>query len=157
MAAGFSASLQGLDDLLTDLHALAQEVIPNEVLEPQLSVDLELPLEQINIELLSQIDLLKPYGIGNPEPMFVSRNVGVAGSSSIGKDGSHLSLKLFGGKTYHKGILFDAKNLGISGFNFGVKVDIAYTASLKTYNDQIYPELVIKDIKPAGDAEKSRQ
>ena len=154
MAAGFSASLQDLDDLLADLHALAQEIIPDEILEPRLSVDLELPLEQINVDLLSQLDLLKPYGIGNPEPVFVSRNVGVAGSNLVGKDDSHMSLKLFDGKTYHKGIFFDARNFGISGFNFGDKVDIAYTASLKSYNDQVYPELVIKDIKSAGDAEK---
>lgn len=157
MAAGFSSSLQGLDDLLADLHALAQEIIPDEVLEPQLSVDLELPLEQISVDSLSQIDLLKPYGIGNPEPVFVSRDVGVAGSNFVGKDGSHLSLKLFDGKTYHKGILFDAKNLGIFGFNFGDKIDIAYTASLKTYNGHVYPELIIKDVKSAGDAEKRRQ
>ncbi len=147
MAAGFSVGLQGLDDLLAGLRALAHEVIPDEVLEPQLSIDLEIPLEQINADLLRQIDLLKPYGIGNPEPVFVSRNVGVAGSDFVGKYTSHLSLKLFDGKTYHKAILFDAKNLGIPGFNLGDKIDIAYTASLKPYNGQLYSELVIKDIE----------
>ena len=116
MAAGFSVKQENLNQLIADLQTHARETILDDLLIPQLAVDLELPLGQINIDLLTQVDQLKPYGIGNPEPVFVSRNVGVAGSNFVGKEGSHLSLKLFDGINYYRGIMFDAKNLGILGF-----------------------------------------
>lgn len=145
MAAGFSVKKVDLTKLTEDLYNYAQETISDDVLVPQLTVDLELPIAQISSDLLKQVDQLKPYGIGNPEPLFLSRKVGVAGCDFVGKEGSHLSLKLFDGQTTYKAVMFDAKNLGISGFNLGDKLDIVYTASLKDYNGKTYTDLVIKD------------
>lgn len=150
MAAGFSVRQQELEDLLCSMDALANEAISDEALEPRIVVDLDLPLSWVNAELMKGIDCLKPYGVGNPEPIFVSRDVGVVGSDFVGKDGLHLSLKLFDGEKYRKAIIFDAKNLGISSFNFGDKVDIAYTASLKTIDGENCVELIVRDIKPAA-------
>lgn len=147
MAAGFSVRQHELENLIADLNALANELISEDILEPRLVVDLELPISLISVDLLKHIERLKPYGMGNPEPVFVSRNISVVGSDFVGKDASHLSLRLFDGKRYYKAIFFDAKNLGISGFNFGDNIDIAYTASLKTYNGEDRVELIIKDIK----------
>lgn len=152
MAAGFSVKQENLNQLIADLKTYARETILDDLLIPQLAVDLELPLSLVSVDLLTQIDQLKPYGIGNPEPVFVSRNVGVAGSNFVGKDGFHLSLKLFDGTNYYKGIMFDAKNLGISGFNFGDRIDVAYIASLKSYNGETLVDLVIKDVLPLPQA-----
>lgn len=147
MAAGFSVKKDDLEGLTADLFNYAQETVPADVLVPQLIVDLELPLVQVTVDLLSRIDQLKPYGIGNPEPLFLSRGVGVAACNFVGKEGSHLSLKLFDGKSTYKAVMFDAKNLEITGFNLGDKIDIVYTASLKDYNGKTYTELVIKDFE----------
>jgi single-stranded-DNA-specific exonuclease len=145
MAAGFSVKKENLEQFIADFKQYAQETVSAELLVQQLNIDLEIPLSLISVDLLQEIDQLRPYGIGNPEPLFISRGVGVAGSDFVGKDGSHLSLKLFDGQTIFKAIIFDAKNLGVTGFALGAKLDIVYTASLKVVNGTKYLDLVIKD------------
>ena len=149
MAAGFSLKKENLAKFTTDLLKYAQENIAQDLLVPQLTVDLEIPLLLITASLLKEVDQLKPYGIGNPEPLFLSRNVGVAGSSLVGKDGSHLSLKLFDGQNTYKAILFDAKNLGVLSFDLGTRIDIVYSASLKDFHGTPSLDLVIKDFAPS--------
>lgn len=145
MAAGFSLKRVDLDQFTQDLVKYAQETIPQDLLVPTLNVDLELPLVFVTTELLNQIDQLKPYGIGNPEPLFLSRGIGVAGSNLVGKNSSHLSLRLFDGQNTYKAIMFDAVNLGVMGFELGAKLDIVYSASFKEFNGKTSVDLVIKD------------
>lgn len=145
MAAGFSLKKENLAQFTTDLISYTQETILPDLLVPQLNVDLEIPLSLITADLLKEVDQLKPCGIGNPEPLFLSRNVGVAGSSLVGKDGSHLSLKLFDGQNTYKAILFDAKNLGVLSFDLGTKIDLVYTASLKDFHGALSLDIIIKD------------
>jgi len=147
MAAGFSLKKENLEQFTTDFIKYAQETISQDLLVPQLNIDLEIPLSLINADLLKEIDQLKPYGVGNPEPLFLSRHVSVAGSDFVGKDGSHLSLKLFDGQNTFKAILFDARNLGVLGFDLGTKIDIVYTASQKEFNGKTSVDLIIKDFK----------
>jgi single-stranded-DNA-specific exonuclease len=148
MAAGFSLKKENLEQFTADFIKYAQETISSDLLIPQLSIDVELPLSVVDADLLKKVDQLKPYGIGNPEPVFLSRDVGVAGSDFVGRDGAHLSLKLFDGQNTYKAILFDAKNLGVTGFDLGTKLDIVYTAAMKEFNGKTSLNLVIKDWDP---------
>ncbi|MFA5776660.1 MAG: single-stranded-DNA-specific exonuclease RecJ [Patescibacteria group bacterium] len=145
MAAGFSIKKENLEQFTTDFIKYTQEAISEELLVPQLNIDLEIPLSLINANLFKEINKLKPYGIGNPEPLFLSRNVGVASSDFVGKGDSHLSLKLFDRQNMYKAILFDAKNLGVLGFDLGTKIDIVYTASSKEFNGKPSLDIIIKD------------
>jgi len=145
MAAGFSLKKESLEQFTSDFIKHAQEVISPDFLVPQLFVDLEIPLSLINVDLLKEVDRTKPYGIGNPEPLFLSRNIGVAGSNFVGKDSSHLSLRLFDGQNTYKAILFDARNLGVLGFDLGTKLDVVYTAALKEFNGKTSVDLIVKD------------
>ena len=145
MAAGFSIKKENLEQFTTDFIKYTQEAISEELLVPQLNIDLEIPLSLINANLFKEIAQLKPYGIGNPEPLFLSRNVGVASSDFVGKGDSHLSLKLFDRQNMYKAILFDAKNLGVLGFDLGTKIDIVYTASSKEFNGKPSLDIIIKD------------
>jgi single-stranded-DNA-specific exonuclease len=145
MAAGFSLHKDKLDQFMAEFVAYTQEVIPAELLVPQLTVDLAIPLAVVTEQFVQEVDQLRPYGVGNPEPLFVSRAVGVAGANYVGKDGAHLSVKLFDGSTTYKSIMFDAKNLGVPALTWGSKIDLVYSASLKDYNGKTSVDLIIKD------------
>lgn len=148
MAAGFSLKKENLERFTVDFIKYTQETISPDLLVPQLNIDLEIPLSLVNADLLKEVDQLKPYGIGNPEPLFLSRNVGIAGSDLVGKEGAHLSLKLFDDQNTYKAIIFDAKNLGVLGFDLGTKIDLVYTASQKEFNGKPSLDIVIKDFAP---------
>jgi len=145
MAAGFSLKKENLEQFTADFIKFTQETVSPDLLIPVLNIDLELPLSVVDADLLKEVDQLKPYGIANPEPLFLSRDVGVAGSDFVGRDGAHLSLKLFDGQSTYKAILFDAKNLGFLGFDLGTKLDIVYAAAIKEFNGRVSLDLVIKD------------
>jgi single-stranded-DNA-specific exonuclease len=49
-----------------------------------LIVDQELKIAEISERLIDEIESLAPFGAGNPEPVFMSRNVRVASSKIVG-------------------------------------------------------------------------
>lgn len=55
-------------------------------------VDLGLMLEQVNWDTYRQIEQLGPFGVGNPKPEFVLRDVTPTAISNFGKEQNHLKI-----------------------------------------------------------------
>jgi single-stranded-DNA-specific exonuclease len=55
-------------------------------------IDAELSLDEINIELWNEIDKLSPFGIGNPAPVFILKNVTPTNVRIFGKGNEHIEL-----------------------------------------------------------------
>lgn len=83
-AAGFDALPANLEPLRLALNALAEETLPDELLEPCVHVDAELPLETLDFRLARELSLLEPYGHGNHEPVFVTRGLSIREQRRIG-------------------------------------------------------------------------
>ena len=64
--------------------------------DPTLDLDAELDLTEITPELFQALQLLEPYGMGNPEPVFAARGVQLAAPPRILKD-KHIKLKVRAG------------------------------------------------------------
>jgi len=60
---------------------------------PRLRIDAALELEDISPGLIDQIEGLTPYGSGNPEPLFVARDVVVASSSWVAQHHRRMVLR----------------------------------------------------------------
>ena len=145
MAAGFSIKANLIPGLEKRINLLAEEQVLDEYLIPSLDVDVELPLDIVDIELLSEVEGLKPFGIGNKTPVFVSKEVTLTGFDIVGRDSKHLTLKLlFNGKNY-RGIFF-GKAYMARELTVGDLIDIAYTAEKNEYNGRTYVNIVIKDL-----------
>jgi len=65
---------------------------------PRLIIDYELDFDDISDRLIDEIESLKPFGTGNPEPIFMSRNVEVFSSKIVGEKHRRMLLKQPGGK-----------------------------------------------------------
>jgi single-stranded-DNA-specific exonuclease len=73
-------------------------------LDPQLFrreafVDATLNLAQIDRPFLEAHELLQPFGAGNPQPLFLTRNVAVVGKREFGDDCCELTLQDASGKS----------------------------------------------------------
>mgnify|MGYP003300563935 CR=1 FL=1 len=53
---------------------------------PRISFDMVLPFEQVTYQLLSEFDLLEPYGKANEKPSFALKDVKLVSARIIGKD-----------------------------------------------------------------------
>lgn len=145
MAAGFSAKKEKLLEIKEKLIVLANEHIADEDLIPIINIDLEIPIDFVGEELLNAVNKLKPFGIGNPEPLFLSRGVNLVDFYWFGDNSSNVVFKFFNGQKVFKGVLFDAQNFDFSNVGVGKKLDIVFSIQGKNFNGQNYVELVIKD------------
>ncbi len=96
-AVGFSLPSERIQDLRSHLDAYARMRLTREDLEPALEFDAELSLENVTPELFHALRLMEPYGAGNHEPVFVSRDVRLLAPPKIVKE-KHARLKLAAGK-----------------------------------------------------------
>ncbi|MBI4084445.1 MAG: single-stranded-DNA-specific exonuclease RecJ [Candidatus Levybacteria bacterium] len=92
MAAGFTIETEKIEALQEKIEELAESMVDDEMLTRTLRIDCELPLSAISQELYDSLQKLSPFGMGNPEPTFVSYGVSVEDVRYIGKDGKHLKL-----------------------------------------------------------------
>ena len=82
-------AIHHLDEHLnTAFDLLAKEEVK---IEPNY-IDVEISLEDVNWDTYNQIEKLAPFGIGNHKPLFMLRNIKIAGIKEFGKEKNHLEL-----------------------------------------------------------------
>jgi single-stranded-DNA-specific exonuclease len=92
-ACGFAMPSANVADLRAKLDAFARARLTLADFDPTLDLDAELDLADVTPELFQALQLLEPYGMGNPEPIFAARSVQLTAPPRILKD-KHVKLKL---------------------------------------------------------------
>ena len=95
-ACGFAMPSANVEDLRAKLDAFARTRLTLADFDPILDLDAELDLTEITPQLFHALELLEPYGMGNPEPIFATRGVQLAAPPRILKE-KHVKLKLRAG------------------------------------------------------------
>jgi single-stranded-DNA-specific exonuclease len=85
-----------VEDLRVKLDAFARARLTPADFDPTLDLDAELDLTEITPELFHALELLEPYGMGNPEPIFAARGFQLAAPPRVLKD-KHVKLKVKAG------------------------------------------------------------
>jgi single-stranded-DNA-specific exonuclease len=146
-AAGFTVSNENLEPLKKRLKSIAQEQLGSKDLRQTLNADAEVPLSDLQFELLKYLEYLQPTGYGNPEAAFVTRNVRVTNRRTVGAEGKHLKLSVTDGRVTFDAIGF---RLGHLHSDLPLNVDLLYTFESNEYNGRTTLQLNLKDVKPAG-------
>lgn len=145
MAAGFSVATERIDEFMKALEKKASEIVTEELLKRYLKIDALLTFSVITMEFLDAIGKLEPYGMGNPEPVFATRNVSIVETRKIGREQNHLKLKV-----ESDGKIFDAVAFGMADkidLSEGDTVDIAYIVDKNEWNGKVSLQLKIRDMK----------
>lgn len=95
-ACGFAMPAANVPELRARLDAFARGKLTLADFDPVLDVDAELGLTDVTPELFHALELLEPYGMGNPEPVFAARGVQLTAPPRILKE-KHVKLKLKAG------------------------------------------------------------
>ena len=109
---------------------------------------MEVPLSDLNFDVLKHLLFLEPTGYGNPEAVFVSRNIKVKAARTVGADGKHLKLTV----EDERGAAVDAIGfrLGHLKENLPPKIDVLYRFEANEFNGRRTLQLNLKDVKAAG-------
>jgi len=106
MAAGLTIREEDLDLFAQDFRNAARTLLSEDDLEPRLRLDHELALADIDIDFLRWHEMLQPFGNGNPQPLFLAREVHPVAPPRVIND-KHLILRI-GQRNYHRrAVYFD--------------------------------------------------
>ena len=91
MAAGFTIETEKISLLQERLEKSIDQYLTEEILTATLKIDTETPFSIITKKLYDAIQTLAPFGMKNPEPVFLTKNVVVQDNRVLGQ-GKHLKL-----------------------------------------------------------------
>lgn len=86
LAAGLSLKRENLEPLGRLLNENAQ--LTEEDFIPVVHIDVPMPMGYATLEFAKQLQLLEPFGVGNPKPLFAQKDVIFVGAKRIGANGS---------------------------------------------------------------------
>jgi len=146
-AAGFTVRNDHLLELIKNLQAIAVEQLAGKKLRPTLMADAEIQLSELQPELIPCLEWMQPTGYGNPQPLFISRNLRVTSARSVGRDSAHLKLTVKDGNVIFDAIAF---RLGQWLAQMPPAMDMIYTFETNEFNGRKTLQLNVKDIKATG-------
>jgi single-stranded-DNA-specific exonuclease len=89
MAAGLTVRKENLAAFQERLEGIAARELASKELTPWLEAEMEIGLNELHPSLLKHLRELEPTGIGNPEPLFISRDVEIRQMRSVGRSSDH--------------------------------------------------------------------
>ena len=92
-AVGFAMPAENLPEMERRLYAFAAEKLAGREAEQILRIHAELPLDRVTPALATWLRKLEPYGHGNPEPVFLARNLRLTSPVRLMKE-KHIRIEL---------------------------------------------------------------
>ncbi len=146
-AAGFTLPTKNLPELEEGLSALVAEELAGVELRPHLDIDALVTLPELGGNTYQTTQLLAPFGISNPVPVFMSRGVEVLERRTMGNGGEHLRMKLRQGGTTWDGVAFRLAN---HTAETSPRLDIVYNLEIDNWRGKGQLRLNILDFKNSG-------
>ncbi len=143
-AAGFTMPTKDLAKLEQELSFFAAERLTGVTLRPHLDIDMEVKLSQLGGDTYTTTQMLAPFGIGNPVPVFMSKGVELLDKRTMGTGGEHLRMKL-----RQNGAVFDAVAFRFANHKaeFAPRIDVVYNLEVDTWMGRNQLRLNILDFK----------
>jgi single-stranded-DNA-specific exonuclease len=151
MAAGFVLPSARIAELETRFEEYARSVLKPRDLERVLRVDAELCGADIDWTLFENIEMLAPFGYGNPTPVLAARDFRLLLGPRILQD-KHLKLRVACGTKSFDAIGWRMAERGAM-VSPGQSFDMAFTLEQNVFQDVSSLQLVISEMRsgPSGD------
>jgi single-stranded-DNA-specific exonuclease len=144
-AGGLTIKEENLPSFVEAFDEVARAILSADALVPFLEIDAQLTFSEIGSSLMSEIEVLKPFGVGNPEPLFLSQGIEVCERKDLSV-GARFRFKQAG--RFVTGVAFDIKQ------DFpahpGAIVDLVYRLSENEWNGISTVELKVLDARAAS-------
>ncbi len=150
-AAGLTIAEDQLDSFIERFQQITGEMLSEQDFKPELMIDAEIPFKDITPRFWKLLKQFEPFGPNNLRPVFISRNVNIAGRLSVVGQG-HLKMRLSqGGSGSLDAIGFNMKKFAEPLRKAGnAPIDIAYALEQNTWNNRTTLQLRLKDIHIDG-------
>ena len=131
-AAGFTVRRDNLAELTTRINELASNLVFDDGYEKIVAVDAEVRLVDLDQRCVDWLKRLEPWGIGNPQPVFMSLRVEVVDFRYMGNESQHIKFTV---KQEDSSWVALAFNQGLK-WSEGIQyLDIAFTIAEDSWRD----------------------
>jgi len=161
MAAGLSIQEENIGKLREKLNLIC--TLTDEDIKPKVRIDQRMPMSAINYEMIYELELLEPFGKGNPSPLLAEKNIPVLKIDVLGKNANTLKIKCVmpGANKFIDGICFNRVDefmqlledrYGEDYMSYlsnprGLKLDLVYSPQINEYNGYKSIQLKILEFK----------
>lgn len=147
-AAGMTFALENVEAIKQVMLDFIQENDIDMSEKSSLEVQGSLQFDEISLETIRSLEKLSPYGMDNPKPHFLLTDYQVEQARSMGKDNSHLKLKLV-----QNGQALDAVYFGHGAESLEFEqsdTELVGTLSSNTWNGTTTVQLMVADARVNG-------
>lgn len=147
-AAGLTLKEENYGHFKSAFEKIVSETLPEELREPEVTIDAEIDLSQIDAKTIRILKQFEPFGPGNMTPVFLGKGLKDSGfARSIGETKEHLKLFVRQGKS---------PNYGAVGFGLAKKMDLVsdkkpfdavFCIEENEWNGKVELQLRLKDIR----------
>ncbi|WP_127018922.1 single-stranded-DNA-specific exonuclease RecJ [Flagellimonas beolgyonensis] len=147
-AAGLTLMEEQYEQFKTQFEKVVAETIDPKLLQPEITIDAKINLDQITPKLMRILKQFAPFGPGNMTPVFMAEGVMDSGyARGVGEDEKHLKCALY---------QFGSAPIGAIGFNLGNKIDrvkngkpfdAVFSLDENEWNGTVSLQLKLRDIR----------
>ncbi len=149
VASGFVIKREKIEEFVSRLNAYTEKTLCEDDFVKAIKIDSFLSFNEITQRFLDLIEEnFPPFGIGNPKPVFASRNVKIARSPDFVKE-NRIQLSFAQNGVMTRGVIWDheEKEIEVENLKEGKIVSIAYNVERENFAGEVFPLLNIIDIK----------
>ena len=147
-AAGLTLKEDQFENFKNQFEKVVSETITEDLMIPEISIDAEINLTDINERFIRILKQFEPFGPMNMTPVFLTKDLIDTGyGKKIGKDDEHLKLFVKQG---------NSEGIGAIGFKIGDKLDLTanrqlfqavYSIDENEYNGNVSLQMRLRDIR----------
>ena len=143
-AVGVTCEAARIDAFRAKIEQVMAE-LPSEQFEDKGEVAAVAKLSELNLQTISELDVLQPFGQGNKRPLIGIRGVFMKSRARVGYDGNHLRFVATDGVTSVSAIMFRTPEM-LRAYACDEVVDLVADAVNETWQGRTTPKLMVRDI-----------
>jgi len=144
LAAGLTVTRENLAEFKERINDYARERLTLDSAASSLNADIELLPSDIDMRSAKELYAFEPFGVSNPVPVFLMRNLIVSSATNVG-GGKHARLMLNKDNYMFQAMFFRRSIADIDIFE-GDNVDVMFSLDVNSFQGKETLQFIIKDI-----------
>ena len=147
MAAGLSLKEENIELLREKLNR--ESTLTEEDFEEKIMIDVPMPISYITEKLIRQLNVLEPFGVGNPKPVFAQKGITVLSEMRFGKEKNVGKYQITDGYCRMEMVYFGDLDAFSDFYKTHKTITIAYYPTINEYRNEKKIQVVLNAYKEA--------
>ncbi|MEW5691771.1 MAG: single-stranded-DNA-specific exonuclease RecJ [Candidatus Hydrogenedentota bacterium] len=146
-AVGLTLKREKLQEFKRRVKEIAKKLI---LTKNYLDIDMCLNIQDISFKFASELSLLEPFGCGNPEPLFLLKDMKISEDKQVGKNKEHIKIKAQDNLSSINMVYFNGKDKFYETIDKSARFDIIVRLYIDEYLGIKRVNTVIEEIYPSN-------